>query len=556
MDGMTGGGRRGQLLRRLRSLAGWLVIVSILAVSVPGPWGPAPVGITVVSGESMLPTYDPQDLLVTWRSGAYPAGTPVVYRIPEGGPGAGMNVVHRVVSVAPDGTHLMQGDNNAAVDPWRPLDSDVRGEVILRIPGGAYALRMVASPLFLAALCGVMLGAAVFIWQRERGGQPPKGPDSPRRDGLSGPRRRSTRTRREPRTAGAGVTLLTSALAVAVLVVPASAAAGSVSSDNLFATTVSGTIPPPAPLVTAVVNVTSSDRQQYCATVTVSTTSPTDITWNATLDHSTPGITDTAYWLAAAPTNLHNSATTVSFDAGAGAWVTKGVSRNAQIKAGAPTTFSYCAPTGAAAPYVDTALNVLIDFSGGQQYCVNVTVSTTSTGWVKWRGTVDHSTPNLTNPLYWLNAVPGFQNVVSQSFDPVTGTWVIAGVGHNAMIKSGTPATFGYCAPVNPSAPLVDAMVSVVPRNTPTVPGGQYCADVTVSTTSTDWIKWRAVLTQATPNITGPNFLLTSRPGNFWDSTSIDFTAGSGTFTWRLSGASYNSVIKAGTPKTFGFCRG
>jgi signal peptidase len=502
----------------------------------------------------MLPTYDPQDLLVTWRSGAYPAGTPVVYRIPEGGPGAGMNVVHRVVSVAPDGTHLMQGDNNAAVDPWRPLDSDVRGEVILRIPGGAYALRLVASPLFLAALCGVMLGAAVFIWQRERGGQPPKGPDSPRRDGLSGPRRGSTRTRREPRAAGAGVTLLTSALAVAVLVVPASAAAGSVSSDNLFATTVSGTIPPPAPLVTAVVNVTSSTVQQYCATVTVSTTSPTAVTWNVTLDHSTPGITDTAYWLAAVPTNFSN-ASTVSFTAGTGAWVVKGVSHNATVQAGTSRTFTYCAPTGAAAPYVDTALNVTITSFWGQGYCVSVSVSTTSTTFVKWRGTLDHSTPNLTNPLYWLSAVPDYQNVVSQTFDPVTGTWVMTGVTHNAMIKAGTSATFGYCAPLNTSAPLVDATVSVIPRNTPTVPGGQYCADVTVSTTSTDWIKWRAVLTQATPNLTGPNFLLTAKPANS-NSISIDFAAASGTFTWRLSGEPHNALIKAGTPATFAFCRG
>ncbi|MBI2242755.1 MAG: S24/S26 family peptidase [Nocardioides sp.] len=88
----------------------------------------------------MLPTYDPGDLVLTWRSGSYPVGTPIVYRIPDG-PGAGLNVVHRVVEVRPDGTHVTRGDHNDHVDPWRPTDADVKGRVALPVPRGGIVLR-------------------------------------------------------------------------------------------------------------------------------------------------------------------------------------------------------------------------------------------------------------------------------------------------------------------------------------------------------------------------------------------------------------------------------
>jgi signal peptidase len=303
------------------------------------------------------------------------------------------------------------------------------------------------------------------------------------------------------------------------------------------------------------VNVTQSDAQSYCATATVSTASTDWIRWRATLDHSTSGITENAYWLAAEPTNT-NSMTTVSFDSGTGTWVTRGVASNEYIRAGTNATFGYCAPAGAASPLVDATLSVSITSSDSQQYCASVTASTTSAAYVKWKATITHSTPGLTGSTYWLTAVPtNLNNAATVSFDAGTGTWVLQGLSYNQLIKAGSPATWGYCAPTNQSADLVDATVSVTRNGTSSAPGGQYCADVTVSTTSTDWVKWRAVLTQATPNLTGPNYALTSQPTNFWNATSIDFTSGSGTWRWRLRGVGWNDLIKVGSPQTFGFCR-
>ena len=166
------------MLRRLVGALGWVVSLGVLALGIPTPWGAPRLGVTVVSGPSMLPTYDPGDLVLTWRSNDYGVGTPVVYGIPAGDPGAGLNVVHRIVSVRPDGTFVTQGDNNGHVDPWEPRASDVRGEVVLRVPRGGIVLRWFGSPLLLALVSGLLAGASVFGWAGRRGGPPPPGGDA------------------------------------------------------------------------------------------------------------------------------------------------------------------------------------------------------------------------------------------------------------------------------------------------------------------------------------------------------------------------------------------
>ncbi|GAA1791626.1 hypothetical protein GCM10009795_041650 [Nocardioides hankookensis] len=621
----------------------WLSTIVLLALALPTPLGPPHLGVTVVSGPSMLPTYDPQDLLVTWRSDSYPVGTPIVYGIPAGEAGAGLNVVHRVIEVRPDGTHVTQGDNNDHIDPWKPVDSDVHGRVVVRVPAGGRLLRIVGSPMVLAVIAGILTAMAVLK-------RPDEDEDPPIR-----PRWRSRRRKRHRKPTPPVVPIASRAVALAAVtglvlgIVPARAAdLGTLASADIYTGTTAASLAQnpvsyeqhltsEGPLqycatvtvtnhssasveweitlnisaqpynassvassygvttvsfqpdlwrvrgadynsiiapnqsyewgycgarsetslvdATASVNVTQSDAQQYCATVTVSTASTDWIRWRATLDHSTPGITDSAYWLAAQPTNSNNM-TNISFNAGTGSWVVRGVSSNEYIRSGTNATFGYCAPAGAAAPYIDATLSVSITSQDSQQYCASVTASTTSPTYVKWKATINHSTTGLSGNTYWLNAVPtNFSNVATVSFDSSTGTWVVQGLSYNQLIKSGSPATWSFCAPTNQSATLVDATVSVSLQNTSNAPGGQYCATVTVSTTSTDFVKWRAVLTQNTPNLTGPNYALTSLPTNFWNSTSIDFTSGSGTFQWRLRGAGYNDLIKAGSPQSFGFCR-
>jgi len=628
-------GRRRRWLRRLFSALRWALMLGVLLVSVPGPWGPARLGVTVVSGPSMLPTYDPGDLVLTWRADSYPVGTPIVYGIPAGEPGAGLKVVHRVVGVHPDGSHVTQGDHNEHIDPWRPIDDDVRGRVVLRVPRGGIVLRWFGSPLLLALISGLLTGASVFGWAGRRGGPPPPGGDA-------GPRRRHRRATPKAtvalRVAAAG-TVLTAALSATgaqaapigalasadlqAFTVPSSVAANPVSYEQVLtsetaleycatvtvtnhsdqaveweitlnisqqpynATSVSSSwnvttvsfqpdvwrvkgvefnavlaagasyvwgycgarTPPDLADATAVATVTSAGGGQYCATVAVTTTSTDWIRWRVTIDHSTAGLTDNNYWLAAEPTNTSN-ATTISFDGGTGTWVVRGSGSNEYIRASSPASWSYCAPMSAASPLVDATVTATITSSGGGQYCADVSVSTLSTSFIKWRATIDHTTAGLTNGVYWLTAQPtNFWNATSLSFTAGTGTWVLKGTSSNELIKAGQPATFGYCAPTNANADLVDATVSATVTSSG---GGQYCANVTVSTTSTEFIRWRATIDHTTPGLTSSTYWLTTQPTNFWNATSDSFSSATG--TWVLHGLSWNELIKAGQPQTFGFC--
>jgi signal peptidase len=502
----------------------------VLALSVPGPFGPAHLGITVVSGPSMLPTYDPGDLVVTWRSGGYPVGTPIVYGIPAGEPGAGMNVVHRVVEVLPGGAHLMQGDNNEHLDPWRPTDADVKGAVVLRVPRGGILLRWFGSPVVLALVSGLLAGASAFSWAGRGGGPRPPG-------GGAGPPRRHRR--RTPRAkvalrAAAGATAMVAALTATVaqaapidgvaaadltsFAVPSSIAANPVSYEQVL---------------------TSETALEYCATVTVTNHSDQPTEWEITLNISEQPYNATT---VASSYNV----TTVSFQPDV--WRVKGVPFNAVLAPGASYVWGYCGarePTG----LVD-ATAVAVPTPNGAQYCAEVTVTTTSTDWIRWRTTVGHTTPGLTDNAYWLAVEPTAVNrVTSISFAAATGSWVVSGLGANEYIRAGTPAAFGYCAPLGAASPLVDATVTT---SVGTPSGGQYCADVTVSTTSTTLVKWRATIDHTTVGLTSGVYWLAAEPTNFWNATTVSFAAGTG--TWVLKGTASNELIKLGQPATFGFC--
>jgi signal peptidase I len=81
----------------------------------------------IVSGNSMEPTLHGGDLVLTVRRSSYDVGDVVAYRIPEGQPGAGVLVIHRIVGGSASSGYIMQGDNRAGRDPWRPRPRDVVG---------------------------------------------------------------------------------------------------------------------------------------------------------------------------------------------------------------------------------------------------------------------------------------------------------------------------------------------------------------------------------------------------------------------------------------------
>jgi signal peptidase I len=169
--------------RRLRTAAWWVTGVPavLLAVAVWPQQYAGVTTVTVVSGQSMEPTYHSGDLLLTRRH-AYGPGDVVVYEVPADQPGAGHRGVHRLVGG--DGTTgwRTQGDNNDAPDVWTPRDPDIIGGVVLHVPKLGLLIMQLRSPLTWAAVGAVVIGRMLWPSAEEHDGAPgaPAPPDAVR----------------------------------------------------------------------------------------------------------------------------------------------------------------------------------------------------------------------------------------------------------------------------------------------------------------------------------------------------------------------------------------
>lgn len=132
-----------------------LTFTAWFLIARPGVLG-GPVSNIAVSGHSMEPTYQPGDFLVVRAESGYSVGDIVVFDIPEGDPGAGSRVVHRIVGGDGATGWTTKGDNNATGDPWQPTDDRIVGRVWLRIPALANWLSHLRDPLVLAIVIGLM----------------------------------------------------------------------------------------------------------------------------------------------------------------------------------------------------------------------------------------------------------------------------------------------------------------------------------------------------------------------------------------------------------------
>lgn len=161
-------GRAAKKVLRLLGVAavvGWFVFARPLALGGPASY-------VIVSGKSMLPTLHAGDLVITHRQSGYEPGDMVAYRV------AGKLVIHRVVGGNGVDGYLMQGDNNPAVDPWKPTDAEIAGTSRVVVPSGGVPLKKLRhDPLLLACLAG---GIALFLTLRRQSkdtAAPPPHPD-------------------------------------------------------------------------------------------------------------------------------------------------------------------------------------------------------------------------------------------------------------------------------------------------------------------------------------------------------------------------------------------
>ncbi|WP_162802943.1 S24/S26 family peptidase [Ornithinimicrobium avium] len=161
MAAVTAGPRPPRVVRssskgHRKSVLGWALLITVVLAWAftfrPTQLG-GPATFIVVSGDSMEPTLSDGDLVVLRAHDAYAVGDIATFTVPDGEPGAGALVIHRLVGVEGD-AFVPQGDNRDQTDDWRPMGADVKGTLWLHVPrGGDYLMRLIHPPL-MAALAG------------------------------------------------------------------------------------------------------------------------------------------------------------------------------------------------------------------------------------------------------------------------------------------------------------------------------------------------------------------------------------------------------------------
>ena len=140
--------------------------------------------LTIVSGQSMEPTYLTGDLVVS-RCGPVEVGDVIVYTPPDVG---GARVIHRIVDGDEQGW-LVQGDNNDFLDPWTPTQENILGSSVLHLPHVGTFASILLSPMTWISLLVVAL--AVVVWPGEPADADavalePTGDDAPENDAPEG----------------------------------------------------------------------------------------------------------------------------------------------------------------------------------------------------------------------------------------------------------------------------------------------------------------------------------------------------------------------------------
>lgn len=152
----------------VRAALRWVFRLAAL-IAIGLAFWPARVGglmsYTVVSGQSMEPTFHTGDLVLAHRWVPPSPGRVVVYEIPGGQVGGGLLVVHRVRERRPDGSFAIRGDNERSDDAWHIGGEDIGGGKLLLVPKGAYLLALLRSTWAQAAFAAILV--ARLAWPRQ-----------------------------------------------------------------------------------------------------------------------------------------------------------------------------------------------------------------------------------------------------------------------------------------------------------------------------------------------------------------------------------------------------
>ncbi len=154
-------------LALLGMLLGWFLLFRPTMLGGPASY-------VIVSGQSMAPTLHSSDLAVLQKRSDYRPGDIVAFRVPEGEPGEGFLVIHRIVGGSAEDGFVMQGDNKQAQDLWHPSPDEIVGKMWFRVPHVAGFVGILRAPLIMPALA-----ASVAVFLVLRGDEVKKRPRQP-----------------------------------------------------------------------------------------------------------------------------------------------------------------------------------------------------------------------------------------------------------------------------------------------------------------------------------------------------------------------------------------
>ncbi len=165
---------RSGVLRALSSILGVLIILGTAWLLWPVSLG-GRAQFIIVQGTSMEPMYHSGDLLYARKSVNYAPGDVAVYTIPEGDPGSGALVVHRIVSEDAAGRYRFKGDNRESLDDAQPSQSYIVAKPVANL-GQLPTRLIILTPFFLS----IVFGAAVawFLWPSKAAKKPAPEPNT------------------------------------------------------------------------------------------------------------------------------------------------------------------------------------------------------------------------------------------------------------------------------------------------------------------------------------------------------------------------------------------
>lgn len=517
--------------------------------------------LTIVSGHSMEPTYYTGDLVVS-RCGPVEVGDVIVYSPPDVG---GARVIHRIVDGDAGDGWIVQGDNNDFLDPWTPTADDILGSSVLHLPQVGKVAAILLSPMTWLSLLVVAL--AVVVWPGTPDDENDDDADDP--DAASGgddatrvPDDEAGRTSDDGATAPGvpGRRLVGRALMAAALMLPLGTGAGiahaavlNVHPASLSTFTVghpcTGTMTATTPTTSGTTTAVDLTAPTGCAglPLAITLTSGAEVRHGAAIAPASGSVRVTF-------DESYTPSTSVAVAATVAHWHL-------------PTTWSYtpavvepptAGPVTPGTDWTDIRSLTWPTVNVGQQFCFDVTVSTTN------RNGQEDWALNLNIAQRPFNgAVSGYQilgadagKVAFTSTVPSDGVLKIVGTGSYKKLRSSDPAlSFSVCHWGTP-APAYDPALSYSVNQGPVV-GGPNAACVTtevrVTGTPVFYAGWRADIDMSAA------IALASSPGNTFsgvyaqnDGFTIEVRPGN---VYRVSGAHWgNYGLRDGMTRTVVLC--